>query len=351
MKRTMMKQIPMMFGAACLLLVAAVSCNKGTEPVDAPSSVDALPSRVVLRAGSDEQTKAALSGTKLGWEEGDQIVLADATTGVVGTLSCESVDGDGVGTFKGEVTLTGDNLSVNAFFLGNRSVSNGTTSVTYDLSKQSGLVEDLPSYLFLEKTAITLTKSGEEYVAEKITFTGISSYLIMTLDATGTPGAEGYKAKSVRLSGMMNQLTITLTDGSYTATDPTGKSGSSTATVTTVAPSSAAQYATQYYMALAPQTASTVNITVSYQSDGYGDNIVNLGNWNPGWTIAAGRYYTTSGKTPTALSSKGGYGGESVDGGTSNGDSNKKGYDGSNADGTVDNPTGNKEGYGGAEAI
>jgi len=130
-----------------------------------------------------------------------------------------------------------------------------------------------------------------------------------------------------------------------------GKSGSETATVTTVAPSNANQYATLYYMALAPQTASAVNITVSYQSDGYGDNIVNLGNWDTDWTINAGLYYTTSGKTPVAMSTKGGYGGESVEGGTSNGDSNKGGYDGSNADETVDNPTGNKEGYGGAEAI
>lgn len=352
-KHNFIKTIPMLVGAAFVLLAGAASCSKAAESAAAEQTVRG-PVRIVLQAGAEESgTKAELvSGRYLSWKEGDQLVVADAEKGVLGFLSCTGVtpyaNGGNTGTFEGEVEGISTPEKVNIFFVGNQSVEIGAAEQTFDFSKQSGLADKIASYLFLKQPDVVLKEQDGVYKPDdKLTFQGVSSFLKLNLDIDGTPAKSGYKAKSVQLAGLMNQLKLNYKTGEVTAEAKKDKSGAAVATI--VAPGSASSYALNYVVAVIPQTVNGMTLQVSYQSDNVNGTMVNFGTYD--WTLAAGKTYSTNGKLPVYLSVKPGYDGASVDGDTSDGTSIKNGYAGENVDGTADVPTGRKDGYGGTEVI
>lgn len=306
---------------------------------------------VSVSTGEGAATRADVSDNTLNWQAGDKVV-AYSNGQVNGTLVCSEVDGSGKALFKGELSNFAP-ASVNLFFLGNRSVSSGR-SLTVDFSSQNGSTSGLVGYLFLAKTGVVFEELGSAdevgllyKVAEDVVFEALTSIMELTLSGDGTPSTRDYKAKSVKVAGLQNQLTVNFATGEVT-TGQTNDEG-----IITVRPTSAATYADTYYMAVIPSADNNeVSMTIAYQDGGTGSKIVTLSNLD--WSsMAEGSYYFLNWeeKEPMPVSSKSGYNGASVDGSRGDGQSTKNGYNGQNADGTMDDPTGSKSGYNGAAVV
>lgn len=358
-----------------ILLLGMVSCNKATDdPVQEPGSAT-VPAKVSLTAQLGDATKASYAaGGKVSWQVGDKIVLYDvaASPKVLSELSCISADSNGKGTFSGSVpaSWTGDRHSATVFFLGNRSIAGDVTQIEVNLSEQDGTASGVGRFIFLYKfededsngvpgeeenyATVSFTKSGDTYLAdETISFNGSwNAIMEMTFSGTGcpagTPGESGYKAKKVTIEGLKNKFTIHLNQNPSSAVTEDAPH----AEKTTIAPGSVAKYADTYFLSVVPDASNTnVTITADYQDGGVGTTTLK---WNPmDWSsVVANKYYYinwNNDKTFVQLSSKQGYNGASIDGGTADGKTGKNGYNGANADGSIYYPTTNKSGYNGVD--
>ena len=337
----------MLLGSA--LMAGMVSCNKETTSPDVqPLKVveHARVSTVVTNRGMD--TKAAFSGTNtsgnvsgtLSWNVGDKIVIA-SNGQVNGTLICTEVP-DGQAKFEGDITQFTP-ASVYFYYLGNKDATG--VNGTYDFSQQSGTLEALTGLIFLKSEEVKLSEvegeSGEYYYDESVNggafafnSTPLVSLLTLDLAIPNTPGAQtGTNVKSVQFSGLANKLRLNLITGEM---EPIN-----TENATRISPGS--NYTTSYVMAVIPQTADEVKMTLEYTD---GESMVFSG---INWTIEEGKNYKTDFSNAELVvdpvSNKFGYNGLSIVG--DDGISNKKGYNGFNADGSIDDPKGNKKGYNG----
>lgn len=357
MIKSNLKHCVLLGGAMALIGLAA--CSGDDALLQQPQAADSVAaSKIVSHAyvsvstGEGAATRADVSDNTLNWQVGDKVV-AYSNGQVNGTLVCDAVDAtSGKATFKGELSNFAP-ASVNLFFLGNRSVSSGR-SLTVDFSSQNGSTSGLVGYLFLAKTGVVFEELGSAdedgllyKVAEDVVFEALTSIMELTLSGDGTPSPSEYKAKSVKVAGLQNQLTVNFATGEVT-TGQTNDEG-----IITVRPTSAANYADTYYMAVIPSADNNeVSMTIAYQDGGTGSKVVTLSNLD--WSsMAEGSSYFLKWdeKDPMPVSTKSGYNGASVDGSRGDGQSTKNGYNGQNADGTMDDPTGSKSGYNGAAVV
>ena len=328
-----------------IMLLGMVSCTTAVEVETDASMVPVA--HISMQAQLGEGTKASYANRVISWEEGDQLLLY-SNSQVNGIIVCTGVDGEGVGSFNGEVTNFNP-TNVNAYFLGNRTVSSGAHSLTVDFSQQTGSASRLPNFILLKKTGLVFTADPlfpQSYApAESVSMEPIVSILELRLNYTGTPGAEGYKAKRVRIKGLKNQITVNFADATV---DVEGINDG----ITTVAPLTVGEYSTTYLMSVIPDAANTdITVQVAYQDDGVGSTYVMWTgiNWS---SMDIGKYYWTNwaDKTLVQPSLKEGYNGEAVTGGeNSDGTNHKPGYNGGDVEGSRDNPTGKKRGYGGQD--
>lgn len=325
-----------------ILLLGLVSCNKVTDvpaTEDTPSVVPVA--HVSMQAQMGNATKATYDARKLSWQVGDQLLIY-SNGKVNGTLVCTAVDGDGKGTFSGEVTDLVP-ASVNVYFLGNRTVASND-HITVDFSSQTGLAENLPAFILLKKTGIEyVDQGGGVYApAAAVDMEALVSILELKLDADNTPGADptNLNAESVTITGMKNQITVNFADASVT-------SDSINEGLTTVAPipdasiadlpTRYAVYGKSYLMGVIPSAENTsITVRVNYFDYDY-DLKKQLPTQLAMWTgvnwseMAAGTYYWTNwaGKNLVQANAKAGYNGSAVTGGeNADGKDRKNGYNG-----------------------
>ncbi len=342
----------MLCGALLAFGLASCSNDSDLDPVPVPEEGSQEQPTVVEHAyvsmdvDGGDQTRAAYDGRYLNWAVGDKLI-AFSNGKINGTLTCTAVGG-GSATFSGEM----ENFTpagVNLFFLGNRTVADDATSLTVDFSSQDGSKDGLVNYIFLKNTGdagVTFTETSEGsgvYNTTDVAFQSLVSIARLVLDQTGTPGADGYKAKQAKIFGLKDQMTINFADGSVTAAYVNDDH------VTDVIPSSAANYSLEYYMAVIPDESYTaLTMNVYYQSEEAGSTIVNFDgiNWS---SMAAGKSYKWAGKNnePEYNSSKGGYNGGSVEGDRADGTSTKGGYNGGSVEGDREDGSSTKTGYSG----
>ena len=355
MKQTKLKAL--LSAPALMLLLGLVSCNKeaGSPEVKQLRVVDRAV--VTTSLGGGNATKADFNNTsgKFTWQEGDRIVMV-SNGQINGTLTCSSIntndEGDKTATFSGEVEQFTPE-SVNLYFLGNNSVSE--MSPVFDFSAQSGSVSKATSYIFFKVTGVELTTTDDENYSPKVTpvFKEITSFITMNFDVPEISGQEaGTKVKSVKIDGLDNRLCLDLATGDIRHDYMVNALGGDNVT-TTINPGSAANYGTEYLLAVIPQEANDLTIRVEYVSNDGSGTTTTL--WNGiDWNVAEGTNYTTDWSkqdiVPAAVSNKGGYNGSAVSGGeNADGKNHKGGYNGQSVDGEIDNPTGNKSGYTGQE--
>lgn len=320
-----------------VLLLGMASCNKAAEEPNPEVVASVVPAaRISMQAQMGENTKASYADRVVSWQVGDQIVLY-SNSKVNGILTCTGVDCDGKGSFSGDVVDFAP-ASVNAFFLGNRTVGLDAHSLTVDFSAQTGLVDNLPAFILLKKTGIVYDDlGGGEYApASSIAMEALVSVLELKLDAANTPGASAdFRASLVTIKGMKNRLTVNFADGTTSAaTINEGR--------TTVAPLSADDYALSYIIGVIPDSGNT-DLTVEAQYYYYVDyestkktaylTQCSYAMWTDvDWSsMAAANYYYTdwTSKTLVQASPKGGYNGQAVTGGeNASGKDQKKGYNG-----------------------
>ena len=350
MKQTKLKAL--LSAPALMLLLGLVSCNKeaGSPEVKQLRVVDRAV--VTTSLGGGNATKADFDNTsgKFTWQAGDRIVMV-SNGQINGTLTCSSNEG-GFATFTGEVEQFTPE-SVNLYFLGNNSVSE--MSPVFDFSAQSGSVAKSSSYIFFKVTGVELTTTDEENYSPKVepTFEKITSFITMNFDVPAISGQEaGTKVKSVKIDGLDNRLCLDLATGDIRHDYMKNSLGGENVT-TTINPGGAANYGTEYLLAVIPQEANDLTIRVEYVSNDGSGTTTTL--WNGiDWNVAEGTNYTTDWSkqeiVPAAVSDKGGYNGSAVSGGeNADGKNHKGGYNGQSVDGEVDNPTGDKSGYTGWE--
>lgn len=354
-RQTIFKGSPIAVLALSVLLLVGSSCTKqGSDP---------QPEKVVARAGfsmgvgeKDGGTKASVSGGYLNWQTGDLIVMA-SNGQINGTLVCTSVDGDGSATFSGEITNFTP-AGVNLYFLGNRNVDGMTPQ--FDFSLQQGNIANAANYVFLKKTGVVLKEVADHSwePENNVAFEGMTSLLTLNLAPAGSPATNGGIATSAKIDGLKNCMTVDLATGAVTPTFVKMLDGTTDNVTTSVSPSGTANYSNSYVIAVIPQNAPDLAMSVNYlNTDGSTETTQWSGiNWN--MTYKAGKTiitdWTGAGKAPTIVESslKGGYSGVAVEGGeNADGLNHKGGYGGANADGSVDNPQGNKGGYTGTEVL
>ena len=314
---------------------------------------------IVMSAGKeDSSTKAYVDGGFLNWEVGDKIVMV-SNGQINGTLVCTAVDNTNKnGTFSGSISNFTP-ASVNFFYLGNKEVD--SVNPTFDLSLQTGVLSNAANHLYFKKTGVVLTDTGNKVYkpSEAVTFEGMVALLTLTLNPTGSPAAttSGTLASAVTINDLMNAMRINLTSGEVTPAFAKMFNGTDDKTTTTVSPTNRMNYANSYVIAVVPQDATGLTMSVNYLKP---DGSTETTQWsNINWNMAScsGKAiitdWTGPGKTPTIVeaSAKLGYGGVAVEGGeNADGKNHKGGYSGGNVDDQdVDNPSGNKSGYDGKE--
>lgn len=327
-----------------ILLLGLVSCNKVTDapaPEDTSSVVPVA--RVSMQAKMGDATKATYDARKLSWQVGDQLLIY-SNGKVNGTLVCTAVDGDGKGTFSGEVTDLAP-ASVNVYFLGNRTAD--PQSLTVDFSSQTGLAENLPAFILLKKTGIEyVDQGGGVYApAAAVDMEALVSILELKLDYEGTPGygtdgTDGLGAESVTIMGLKNQIKVNFADASVeVASINEGRTTVAPIPDASIAdlPTRYAVYGKSYLMGVIPSAENTsITVRVNYFDYDY-DLKKQLSTQLAMWTgvnwsaMAAGMYYWTNwaGKNLVQANAKAGYNGSAVTGGeNADGKDRKNGYNG-----------------------
>ncbi len=382
MKQSKLKACTLFAGAAALLLGMG-ACNK------AETIVSEEPLRVVEHATVRAQvgdrgtaTKASLDGDMssmtLNWAVGDKIVVV--SNGIVnGTLTCKSLSGT-TGNFEGDISkFTPD--AIKLYFLGNQS-PNGVNA-TFDLSRQAGTMNELVGMLFLKTASdVTFVKDEEESASEgseswKLSGTVsfdpkpmipileiqnldralISSGLVVPEDSDSSGDYDddemnaallGIKASNVKIEGLQNQLCIDLLNGKVSA----GMMPNTN--LITVGPSRANDRANSYCLAIIPQNAEDVKMQISYVGAPVSSVMVTGIDWemlDDDGNLKANHLTTNMAEKgmSVALSFKYGYSGNTIGGGErSDGMNSKGGYGGQTIDG-ADDEVSSKKGYGGNE--
>ncbi len=355
----------------CLVVMASIaalpvlfSCQKEESGSVEPAMEVVANADIVMSAGKeDSSTKAYVAGGFLNWEIGDKIVMV-SNGQINGTLVCTTVDNTNKkGTFSGSISNFTP-ASVNFFYLGNKEVD--SVNPTFDLSLQTGVLSNAANHLYFKNTNVALTDTEGNKVykpSETVTFEGMVALLTLTLDPAGSPADPadlekvGTLASAVTINGLMNAMSIDLRTGNPTPVFAKMLNGTTDKTTTTVSPTNRMNYANSYVIAVVPQDAQNLTMSVNYLKPDGSTETTQWSNINWNMTECSGKAiitdWTTSGKAPTIVeaSAKLGYGGVAVEGGeNADGENHKGGYDGSNVDDQdVDNPSGNKPGYGGKE--
>lgn len=333
----------------CTSLLGLWSCAEDEKFEDVAGEANPLvvaSAKVAVEVDDDgsADTRAIYDGRKSTWAVGDQLV-AFSNGQVNGTLTCTSASGTAA-AFSGELKQFTPGYA-NFYFLGNRTISGSTATI--DFSSQSGKLSDLGNHLLMKQTAVVLTDEdgdGTYVTASNLSLKPMLSVVRLNLAGAGTPAAQGYKGKQVKITGLTNQLTLDLAAGTPTAGyNVTAKADA----ITNVMATSASDYATEFYVAVLPHADNTnVTITAFYQSDGAGSQpvIVKGQNWS---SMAPGKRYvaTLSSKNPQPVTSKSGYNGGSVEGDRGDGMTTKGGYNGGNIEGDLESGASTKGGYNG----
>ena len=355
----------------CLVTIASVaalpvlfSCQKQESALAEPAMEVVANADIVMSAGKENSsTKAYVEGDYLYWEVGDKIVMV-SNGQINGTLVCTAVDpSTHKGTFSGPISNFTP-ASVNFFYLGNKEVD--SVNPTFDLSLQTGVLSNAANHLYFKKIGVALTDAEGNKVykpSEAVTFEGMVALLTLKLDPTGSPADPaapekvGTLASAVTINDLKNAMSIDLTNGTITPTFAKMFNGTDEKKTTTVSPTNRMNYANSYVIAVVPQNAAGLTMSVDYLKPDGSTETTQWSNINWNMTSCSGQAiftdWTSSGKTPTIVeaSAKLGYGGVAVEGGeNADGENHKGGYDGANVDDQdVDNPSGNKPGYGGKE--
>ena len=345
------------FAGGLLLLLGAVSCNKENDSVQMPD--DLVIEHGVITASvdnTDAATKANLDDDYLfTWSVGDKIVMF-SNNQINGTLECKEVDGSGNATFRGDVSqfsLSG----VDFYYLANQEAYSSQPS--FDLSVQNGNKSGLVGSLFLKsKSSVSLKKvedsSKNEYIIDGtgVEMDGTPLIPILEIRNLAEPlrrsgmldDLTGVRATSLRIENLKNLMTIDLKTGKVTASMKPDNN------FTVV---SAYEASNVFYMAVLPQVANDLKMQINYT----GTDIKSLLIQNLDWTIGEdGSFYsdmaTKEGLTFGSISSKSGYGGNTVGGGElADGLNSKGGYSGNTAGDADDVDGGQKSGYTGNEAV
>ncbi|MBR1632473.1 MAG: hypothetical protein IJ686_01815 [Bacteroidales bacterium] len=362
MKQSKLKACSLLAGSALVLLVGAASCQKEATGIEEGG-------RKVVERGvvslsmpvRGPETRASIEGTTLKWQAGDQLVMA-SNGQINGTLSCVSTTTDGQGTFTGEVSQFTPE-SVNLFFVGNQSVSGGAVA-SLDFSSQDGKASTLANkFTFLKLLDIQLTEvdpTGDPYHYEisggsalhMEQITGIKYINLTFKDLPDSPmmdGEEevlGVRPTKVRFDGLRNRMKLDLTTGTYTVDFDVDR------TPVIVSPK-AVDYADTYVMAVLPQKAEGVEMTVNFTGSSTSQKTWSGINWNVK-ADASGEYITNwslQSLTQIGYSYKNSYGagvvGESES--MSDGLTGKNGYGEGNADGYKSDDRTGKGGYRGGD--
>ena len=354
----------------CLVTIASVaalpvlfSCQKqGSEPAEPAMEVVAKADIVMSAGKEDSSTKAYVEDNYLYWEVGDKIVMV-SNGQINGTLVCTAVNPTTLkGTFSGTISNFTP-ASVNFFYLGNKEVD--SVDPTFDLSLQTGVLSNASRYLYFKRTGVSLTNTGGNVYKPSgpVTLDGMVALLTLKLDPAGSPADPadlekvGTLASAVTINDLKNAMRINLTDGTVTPVFAKMFNGTTDKTTTTVSPTNRMNYANSYVIAVVPQNAAGLTMSVDYLKPDGSTETTQWSNINWNMTecggVAIHTDWTSDGKTPTIVeaSAKLGYGGVAVEGGeNADGENHKGGYTGGNVDDQdVDNPSGNKPGYGGKE--
>lgn len=352
----------------CLVTIASVaalpvlfSCQKQESALAEPAMEVVANADIVMSAGKENSsTKAYVEGDYLYWEVGDKIVMV-SNGQINGTLVCTAVDpSTHNGTFSGPISNFTP-ASVNFFYLGNKEVDN--VNPKFDLSLQTGVLSNAANHLYFKKIGVVLTDTGNKVYKPSgaVTFEGMVALLTLYLNPANSPAVTtpGTLASAVTINGLMNAMSIDLRTGNPTPVFAKMFNGTTDKTTTTVSPTNRMNYANSYVIAVVPQDAMGLTMSVKYLKPDGSTETTQWSNINWNMTecggVAIHTDWTSDGKTPTIVeaSAKLGYGGVAVEGGeNADGENHKGGYDGANVDDQdVDNPSGNKPGYGGKEVI
>lgn len=340
------------------MVMGVSSCNKersvlGPEKVIVPHAVVKL--SVTERSAA---TKANIDGTTLNWQAGDQILMA-SNGQMNGILFCTEED-NGTGTFEGAVSQFDPN-SVNFFFLGNNTFS-GLSSVSLDFSTQTGKTSTAAAkYTFLKimDVKLQISEGGDnknEKVYEPVTsptveqLKGIKFLTLTFKDLPDSPMKDGeqdvygVKPTKVSIDGLKSIMKLDLTTGTFTA-EAQDKP-------TVIAPASALDYAEQYVMAILPQNATGVAMTVDFTGADYAQKTWSGINWNvdsendedyiTNWALQSLSQLSYTGKNNYGVGDV-----EKVVEDNPTGD--KDGYKGGNVDGSKDDDRTSKDGYRGGD--
>lgn len=354
MKQSVLKDCTLT-AAFAALLISIPSCTKQSDGIETEPELEVVSHASFSMAVGDESngTRASIDGSMFNWQVGDRIVMA-SNSQINGTLVCSNVDKNGRATFGGDI----NNFTpacVNLFFLGNKEPF-GMNPV-FDFSMQEGTAHCASGYVFLKMTGLVLSGAGGTYFpAEPVRFEGMTTLLTLKLDPEGSPGTnKGVRPVSVGINGLMNCCGIDLSTGDLTPMFMKMPDGNEDNTISTVSPGNYRDYSNNYMMAVIPQNAENITMSVTYLNpDGTYEYTMWSGiNWD--LSSKAGKSVYTNwegGKAPVIVEPnfKSGYSGLSVDS-DEDVDYNtpKNGYEGVSVDGQVDNPSGEKNGYGGTD--
>lgn len=349
----------MLFAATATATFGMISCNKDASSERMPEKEIVPHAKITLSVGDEgSSTKANIEGDTLKWQLGDQI-LVSSNGQVNGFLSCTEATDSGTGTFTGDVSQLNPN-EVNFFFLANQPAG-FSSSVDIDFSTQNGVLSSLiKQYTFVKLMGVKLEQDAEDKNLYKpsassspLSFVPFGAkYLTLTFeDLPGSPMMDGedtlYYVNPTRVSidGLKNVMRLDLLTGKFTAV------AASDTAPTVIAPASA-DVARSYIMAVLPQTATDMSMTVSFSGADYAQKT-----WSGiDWTINEnfnGEYYTEWAKqtlAELAYTYKYGYAAGSVAGSEqSSGGITKPGYGSGNIDGAKDDSRTTKPGYGGGD--
>lgn len=361
MKQSKLMACSLLAGSLLAVSLGAVSCQKeaaNEEPVKKVVNRGVVSFSI---AGRGSDTKASIEGTTLKWQAGDQIVMA-SNGQINGVLSCTETTPEGQGTFTGEVSQFTPE-SVNFFFLGNQNVSGGSVA-SLSFSSQDGKVLSLANkYTFLKMLDVRLEEPDPEGDPYHYELSGSSSlsmeqitgvkYINLTFDdipdspmMDGEERVLGVRPTHVRFDGLRNTMKLNLNTGEYTVDYDSDK------TPVEISVKSV-DYADTYVLAILPQRAEGVEMTVNFTGTSISQKTWSGINWNvdPEFNGEYVTDWTRQSLTQIAYTYKNGYGAgvigdkETEDSGLTE----KNGYGEGNADGYKSDDRTGKDGYKGGD--
>lgn len=295
------------------------------------------------------------------WNAGDQLIVVEPTAGVIGTLTTvmgsqmSTSGGRVLATFSGSVKGTlADGDKLHFYYLGNKNLDLGTKTLDCDYSIQGGTLTSANSLRYLATGEVEMKKNAATGNFEPSSSLSLASKIsILKFKLTYTDDAsQTYNASSCTINGLYNKASINLCSGGFTSGYVKNVYDQSE-DIKSIAMSHSRSGSSPYYYVAVPVFESKTFDNPNMRCTFFDANSTTLTQSWTSWSIGQGGWYAGDDGKGMALeltnyTTKGGYGGCDILGGTNNTDySTKGGYSGNPVDGQVDDPEVTKGGYNG----